>query len=128
MLALIAKPSPPKRAGQTLAALEEYVELIQFGARCGIEAAKYSHLIETLRSLLKAAEGITDEERGDDLKDERRNAEKVHGFLSLASGDSARASFLAYLDELKQILRRLIPQDSVTEESSSRSHWPRLAT
>ena len=112
-----AKPSSPKRAGQTLAALDEYIELIQLGARCGIEVAKYSHLRETVRSLLKEAEGVTDEERGDDLKDERRKAEQAHGLLSLASGDNARASFLAYLDELKGIVRRLIPQDSVAEES-----------
>ena len=65
MLALIAKPSSPKRAGQTLAALDEYIELIQLGARCGIEVAKYSHLRETVRGLLKEAEGVTDEERGE---------------------------------------------------------------
>ena len=117
MLALIAKPSSPKRAGQTLAALDEYIELIQLGARCGIEVAKYSHLRETVRSLLTEAEGVTDEERGDDLKDERRKAEQAHGLLSLASGNDARSSFLAYLDELKRIVLCLIPQDSVAEES-----------
>ena len=128
MLALIAKPSSPKRAGQTLAALDEYIELIQLGARCGIEVAKYSHLRETVRSLLKEAEGIADEERGDDLKDERRKAEQAHDLLSLASGDNARASFLAYLDELKRIVRRLIPQDSVAEETAHKGRERRDGT
>ena len=116
MLSMLEKPTPPKRASQTVFALQDFTELVLLAARCGIEVPKYSFLHTPVRNLLKLAEGLEQDEQGDDLREERRKLEREYKVRSLTSGAEVRDQFVAYVGRLEDEVRRFVAQDGVADD------------
>ena len=114
----LKNPVKPKTASGTVAALRALGESVRLAARCGIEPTQYAYLGTAVRGLLKEAEGVEKEEKGDDLREDRRALEREFEVMTLEKGSEARKSFLSYLTKLAEAVARHIRQDTGANEKA----------